>query len=314
MENVSIKNEEIAVSIVCTCFNHEEYIKDAIEGFLNQITDFNFEIIIHDDGSTDKSREILESYRSNYPDKIILLFPEKNQFSEYMCKPIVNCLQIARGRFIALCEGDDYWIYPRKLQLQHDLLVDNPTVSLCFSAAIEMNLITGEKKEICCYSIDDKTIESTEVIIGRGGYIPTASIFFRTEGSDFIIANSHTWAIGDFFIQSYLSLVGKVKYLPIATCVYRRCSLNSWTSAQQNRLNLSKYSLSMLKSIPLFFKQCSNYANSTSLIFPFLYYAKGAIVNSQGVGGLVSSTFCVFFRFTLFLLCIIKNFFKNLFK
>lgn len=314
METVEAKSDKICVSIICTCFNHEEYINDSIEGFLNQVVNFNFEIIIHDDLSTDQSRRILESYRSKYPDKIKLLFPEKNQFSEYMCKPIVNCLKIARGEFIALCEGDDYWLYPHKLQEQYDLLVENPSVSLCFSAAIEKNIISGEEKTICCYSTQNNTIDSRELIIGRGGYVPTASIFFRAEHSLFIIENSAIWPIGDFFIQSYLAMEGTVKYIPTATCVYRRCSTNSWTSTQHNRKNLLKYSISMLKSIPLFFNQCNKYSESTSLIYPFLYYAKGAMCNSQGLNERVNAACYILSRFAFFLWLIICDFFKKIFK
>ena len=123
----------ILVSINCITYNQEEYVADAIEGFLMQKTDFDYEILIGEDCSTDNTRKIVEEYAAKYPDKIRLITSERNvgcrkKFTEGFSSN-------SKGKYIAECEGDDYWIDPYKLQKQVDYLEGNPECTLCFHAA-----------------------------------------------------------------------------------------------------------------------------------------------------------------------------------
>lgn len=119
------------VSICCVTYNHSEYIKDAIEGFLKQKTAFPIEIIIHDDASTDNTQEIINHYKKTYPELIFPIFQKENQYSKGL-KPWPNFVfPRARGKYIALCEGDDYWTDPYKLQKQVDFLEENENIVLC---------------------------------------------------------------------------------------------------------------------------------------------------------------------------------------
>ena len=115
------------VSILCDAFNHEAFIEEALQGFLKQTTNFPFEIIVHEDASTDRTAAILKKYQDDYPEQIRVIFQTQNQFSKKglnLWRDIT--FKEARGKYIALCEGDDYWTDPEKLQKQVDFLEQHP--------------------------------------------------------------------------------------------------------------------------------------------------------------------------------------------
>lgn len=122
--------EDILVSIRCLVYNHEPYLRQCLDGFVMQKTNFKFEAIVHDDVSTDNSAEIIREYAAKYPEIIKPIYETENQFSrggDYLDKIVNNA---CRGKYIAICEGDDYWIDPYKLQKQVDLL-ENSNFSIC---------------------------------------------------------------------------------------------------------------------------------------------------------------------------------------
>ena len=119
------------VSIFCTAYNHEKYISQALDSFLAQETDFDYEIIVTDDASTDSTPGILEEYAQNYPEKIRWFHQEKNRFSKggNLFEEIMY--PNARGQYIAYCEGDDYWCDSTKLQQQVNFLDRHSDYSAC---------------------------------------------------------------------------------------------------------------------------------------------------------------------------------------
>ena len=144
----------VEVSVVCNAYNHEKYIRSALEGFAMQKTSFPFEVLVHDDASTDRTAEIIREYEIKYPDIIKPIYSTENQYS----KNDGSLSQIQNGRvqgkYIALCEGDDYWTDPLKLQKQYDLLESHPEIDICATAAkTEKN---GEivHQSICAYLLD----------------------------------------------------------------------------------------------------------------------------------------------------------------
>ncbi|MCX7098539.1 MAG: glycosyltransferase [Methylococcales bacterium] len=164
------------VSIICATFNHEGYIKEAINGFLLQETTFPFEIIIHEDVSTDNTATIVQSYVESYPHLIKPIFQKENQYSKG-ASPFLNALAHAQGDYIAICEGDDFWTDPSKLQSQADYLSCHPEFSM---AAHAVNIIdnTVAKQIYSPFAPVLKSVHYFDDIL-REHFIPTLSLMIR---------------------------------------------------------------------------------------------------------------------------------------
>ena len=122
------------VSICCLTYNHAKFVRQCMDGFLMQKTDFGVEILVHDDASTDGTDDILREYEERYPDKVFPLYEEQNKFSQgYRGRMDIEFnYSRARGKYIAYCEGDDYWTDPLKLQKQVEFMESHPEYSVCF--------------------------------------------------------------------------------------------------------------------------------------------------------------------------------------
>lgn len=117
------------VSISCITYNHEPFIRECLDGFLLQETNFPFEVLIHDDASTDKTADIIREYEAKYPDIIKPIYQKENKYSKGVGISFTYQFPRAKGKYIAMCEGDDYWTDPLKLQKQVDFLEANPKMS-----------------------------------------------------------------------------------------------------------------------------------------------------------------------------------------
>ncbi|MTI64683.1 glycosyltransferase [Methylophaga sp.] len=127
------------VSICCITYNHEDYIEDALNGFLIQETDFPIEILIHDDASTDRTSDIIRNYQANYPKIVKPIYQTENQFSHGKRMNADFNFTRAKGDYLAICEGDDYWVDTSKLQKQVNYLIANPSYVLTFTDALTFN-------------------------------------------------------------------------------------------------------------------------------------------------------------------------------
>lgn len=227
----------IQVSILCATYNHSKYIRDAITSFLSQKTNFKYEIVINDDCSTDDTRLIIEEYYNRYPDIIVPIYQNENQYSKGI--GIIKDILIpkARGKYIAICEGDDYWIDENKLQTQFDYLEAHNNCNLCVHNAVLVN----EKKQKIGYvntSKEDEQISTYDVIVNGGDYIATSSLFARKPKKiptyfD-VISLDYTW-------QIFLASLGEYTYCfkkPMS--VYRIGSDGSWSSLQRTDFNAYK--------------------------------------------------------------------------
>lgn len=124
----TLSQEPIIVSIRCTAYNHEKYIRDCLEGFIMQKTNFRFEAIVHDDASTDRTADIIREYATKYPDIIKPIYETENQYSKHDGSLSRIMTEACIGKYIAFCEGDDYWTDPLKLQKQVDFLETHPDI------------------------------------------------------------------------------------------------------------------------------------------------------------------------------------------
>lgn len=176
-------HNEPLVSICCITYNHEKYIADAINGFLMQKTTFPFEIIIHDDASTDATRDVILKYQAEHPELIRTIFQTENQYSQGKHAFPVT-FTAAKGKYIALCEGDDYWIDPYKLQKQVDFLEDHPEYVICYHNFYyyednEKKFTLGNDNPWDTYTLED-VIEYNVYYSGRKTTIPshTSTVVF----------------------------------------------------------------------------------------------------------------------------------------
>ena len=220
-----------AVSIGCVTFNHENYIAQAIESFLIQETSFPVEILIYDDASTDTTPEIIREYESAYPDVIMPIYQTENQFSKKQVRGINLRFNFsrARGKYMAMCEGDDYWTESLKLQKQVDFLEANPEYVLCQhkTEMIWEDDSCPPKLQFC-----DRDELITQDILKRNlfsdslGPVPrthTSSSVFRMSlfRNGFPSRYEEIFA-ADRYMYLWASLQGKIKVLPDVMSVYRQ--------------------------------------------------------------------------------------------
>lgn len=233
------ENEPIRVSVCCITYKQEQYITQAINSFLMQKTTFPFEILIGEDCGGDGTLSILERYQARYPNLIRVITSEHNVGINANFLRVFNA---ARGDYIAVCEGDDYWIDELKIKKQYDHLCSMPDVNICFTAAktIDPN---GRSGIISNYSKINTLIPLSRVVRGAGGFMPTASIFFKKS----IVSKIPDWfktaPVGDIYIQIIASIKDGAAYIPDITSVYRLNSIGSWsesTIAQQKEIYLHK--------------------------------------------------------------------------
>jgi len=246
------------VIIRCFTYNHEKYIEDALKGFIMQKTNFPFCAIVVDDFSTDKTAEIIKKYEEQYPDIIKGFYLQENYHSQKKKKaPLLNTW-IERTNYIALCEGDDYWIDENKLQKQVEWLDLHPEYSMCCSDA----RVSSPSGELDWHRYDkDSDITPEQMIIGGGFYIQTATIVYRKDILNYMKENFiRQCNTGDYPLQIMCSIKGKVRYLYEKTAVYRYMNPGSWSSKNksgnvENWINKWRSVLNLLDGFDIYTKE-----------------------------------------------------------
>jgi len=227
MSNWKSDSSEPLVSIVCTTYNHEIFIEDALEGFLIQEADFPFEILIHDDASTDKTADIIRQYEGQYPRIVKPIYQTENQYSKGRKPGRIN-KERAKGTYIAFCEGDDYWTDPKKLQIQVDFLEANPDYVISGHDAFivdEDGNIIEDSKIPTKYKRDC----SGEDLIFCRSFIPNLSKLYRNYVKHFPVEIKFVLN-GDTFLTSLIGHYGNYKYHDdIKPACYRRHSGGIWS-------------------------------------------------------------------------------------
>lgn len=195
------------VSICCLSFNHEPYLRECLDGFMMQKTNFAFEVLIHDDASTDKSADIIREYESKFPDIIKPIYQSENQFSKGVGVTRVFQFSRAKGKYIAMCEGDDYWTDPYKLQKQVDFLEKNPTISMTFGNALIDDSTNKYHRKGKYLNSDKAKVYNVDSVFELG--LPTLTMVFRNGVVNF---SENKLMSGDLFLRLELSLFGGFYY------------------------------------------------------------------------------------------------------
>ncbi|MGB5982861.1 MAG: glycosyltransferase [Nonlabens sp.] len=210
--------EKPLVSISCITFNHAQYIEKAINGFLMQKTDFAFEVLIHDDASTDGTEEIIREFEQKFPSIIKPLYEETNQWVKGRKGSVVFNFPRAQGKYMALCEGDDYWTDPFKLQKQVDFLERNPEFGLCFH---KVSLIHPDGAITDDYKTKvPEHYQTHSDLAEKGNYIQTPSVMFRKE---YLLSTeeANLSPLGDLFMYMIVTRNSKIGYIEDTMAVYR---------------------------------------------------------------------------------------------
>lgn len=226
--------QNVRVSVVCNVFNHGPYLRSALDGFVMQQTEFPFEVLIHDDASTDDSAAIIREYEAKYPDIIKPIYQTVNQHSQRV--PINMTFQIPRikGEYVAFCEGDDYWTDPLKLQKQYDFMVSHPEYTLCVCSTVWLDMRTG-KTDKKCYAPTDRDVSIEEIILETKGRMFQYGSFFVTKEA---FVDRPDWmglfGVGDTTLALNAAIRGKVRFLADVMTVYRNNVSGSWTARLAN--------------------------------------------------------------------------------
>lgn len=235
---------EPLVSVKMVTYNHAPFIVQAIEGVLQQRTNFPFELIIGEDCSTDGTREIVFEYQKKHPDIIKVVTSDKNVGAKING---LRTLQAGRGKYIAFCEGDDYWHHPEKLQKQIDYLESHPGCGLVFTDYdfyfnTEGRLVRSVNKSKGYVAPMNLTIE--QAIGPEGGVIRTCTIMVRkklldqvVEGDSYLYQNDKV-LMGDMQLFAELTLLSDVSYYPESMATYRLHDESATRSKDQGKTAL----------------------------------------------------------------------------
>ncbi|MDE7496839.1 MAG: glycosyltransferase [Muribaculaceae bacterium] len=208
--------------IRCLAYNHAAYIRQTLEGFISQETTFPFVVIVHDDASTDSTAEIIREYAEKYPHIIKPILQTENQYSKHdgSLARAVNGATFATGaKYLALCEGDDYWTDPLKLQMQVDFLEAHTDYGMCYTKVTDYN-----------QSLRKVTREwggpaETFYELLKKNTVPTLSSLFLVslykEYLDTVCPSEKSWQMGDYPMWLYFALKSKIKFMDKVTGCYR---------------------------------------------------------------------------------------------
>lgn len=232
------------VSVKCMTYNHEKYISQALDGFLMQKTTFPFEVLVHDDASTDKTVDILREYEKRFPKIVKVIYEKENQYKFNKHHEKIN--KLIKGKYLAVCEGDDYWTYPNKLQMQVKYLENHPEFVMCHTAA--RKYIEKDKK------LSRKKIgaikQNYKQIFVNGNAIVTLTSIYRTSVYKEYLnqipeAVRKTWDMGDLPLWLYFTKKYKVKHFNRVCGVYR--VLDNSASHSNNEEKKRSFRISSLK-------------------------------------------------------------------
>lgn len=238
------------VSVLCLAFNHEKYISDALEGFVTQKTNFAYEVLIHDDASTDGTRQIIEDYARRYPHIIKPILQTENQYSKGIRITNELLLPQARGKYLAFCEGDDFWTDPEKLQHQVDFLESHPEYVACVHNSLKYNceddtaVVMFPRTEDCDITFEDtlyawpRTYQTSSLVMRREPREHMPDFYYIVKG------------YGDWPMGIWLAINGRIRFLNKAMSTYRfHSSPHSWMAQKRDDTAMIANVVQMLKAV-----------------------------------------------------------------
>lgn len=293
-----MSNRGIKVSIICTVYNHAQYLEKTLQGFVSQKTDFRFEALIHDDASTDNSAEIIKSFEKKYPEIIKGIYQTENQYSKRVSITREILVPSAKGKYIAVCEGDDYWTDENKLQKQVEYMDSHPECAFCFTNAdCEEN---GEITRRVVPWTGSAVVPTADKIrldeLERMDYIPTCTFLFPKKNYINMPKISDNAFRGDEYIKLGLAVQGYAHYIPDSTAVYRFGVLNSATSNWQTDPTVFKRYAGRFISLFREFNEITNGKYSEIFNHKILLWEIQIILRTEDYKKLRQKRFRVYFK------------------
>ena len=230
MYDMSKKEEPILVAIHCLVYNHEPYLRDCFEGFVMQKTNFRFVAVVHEDCSTDNSAAIIREYEAKYPDIFRPIYETENQWSKHdwsLERIMSEAIDATGAKYIAMCEGDDYWTDPLKLQKQVDILEADETLMACCSAysIVDNHSVVIKKKNERAVVNDNKEGRYNLRDFFRDDHrYPTLTVVYRNSHSKVMrekYAHTRNAFLGDWTLWICLLIYGDMYYIDDVTAAYR---------------------------------------------------------------------------------------------
>jgi glycosyltransferase involved in cell wall biosynthesis len=216
------------ITVLIITYNHEAFISQTLESVLMQKTNFDYEILISEDHSTDSTRDLIGQYQKKNPEKIKLLLSEKNQNDNEV---LVRGLLAAQGQYIAMSDGDDYWTSPNKLQKQVDFLDAHPECVVCFHNVLGFYQ-DGSKEAYLVSPPDQKNYSTIEDLLYED-FIPTCSVMFRNG----LVEEFPDWYksifAADWSLFIFLAQYGKIGYINEVMGAYRHHSAGAWSGMKR---------------------------------------------------------------------------------
>lgn len=231
------------VSVYCRTYNHVSYIRNALDGFLKQDTNFLYKVIVFDDASTDGTSDIVREYAEKYPDMIQAVIMKKNTWHNPARVKIDTGFmkKYLKGKYIAYCEGDDFWIDSHKLQIQVDYMESHPECSLYLHNALWFNCQNNMMRTGNPYDCkNEKKVSPEEIIMMYNGHPPTASILHRKD----LLKRPRFFdeaSVGDYTLLLYALSCGSIHYNSRIMSVYREMAIGSYSSTLQKDEYLQFY-------------------------------------------------------------------------
>lgn len=247
MNNNMEKRESVIVSVFCLTYNHAEYIEDALKGFLRQKTDFEYNVFAFDDASTDGTSEILKGYQKKYPDMFNVYIAEENTYNSPNRNELLKRLydKYLPGKYIAWCEGDDYWTDDNKLQIQVDYMESHPECSMTAHSSVWENFLNHTMTDYRPYK-ENRVITPEEIILKPNGNVSTASLVMKRDV--FIRADGFpTCDVEDVPMQLSAISKGEVYYFDLPMSVYRYMHSGSWSKTVKK--DIMKYLIHCYKMV-----------------------------------------------------------------
>ncbi len=233
---------KIKVSVCCLAYNHEKFIKQTLDGFVMQKTNFPFEVLIHDDASTDSTADIIREYENKYPEIIKPIYQVQNQFKQGKSGDKYFNFPRVQGEYVSMCEGDDYWTDENKLQKQVDFLDKNPTYSIHFHP---VKVIYEDNSNPDCIFPDFKDefnhVKKLDLVsLLQKNFIQTNSVMYRwrLNAPEKIELFPDCIMPGDWFIHLLHAQVGEIGFSDEVMGVYRRHSGGLWYIENARRFHL----------------------------------------------------------------------------